>query len=122
MRGRCASGRGTMGSMRPFRLLAVFVLTLSTVAFAAIGTGGPAAAHKVPRWVKHVEHWNGGLSNGVRERAAQVAGQIQVSSTTGARPKLLGAPTLDNVQMNGDSDPPLPQDEPSIAESLVDPM
>ena len=34
----------------------------------------------------------------------------------------IGSPTLDNVQMNGDSDPPLPQDEPSIAESLDDPM
>src|SRR5262245_12322558 len=112
-----------MGSKkRPFRLLVVSLLTLSTIAFAAIGSGGSAAAQKGPRWVKHVEHWNGGLSNGVRERAAQAADQIRVGTTTGARPRLLGAPTLDNVQMNGDSDPPLPQDEPSIAESLVDPM
>src|SRR5512132_3269288 len=111
-----------MGSKRPFRLLAVSVLTISTVAFAAIGSGGPAEAHKVPRWVKHIQHWDGGLSNGVRERAAQAAGEIKISPTAGARPKVLGAPTLDNVQMNGDSDPPLPQDEPSIAESLVDPM
>jgi hypothetical protein len=111
-----------MGSKRSFRLFAVSVLTLSTVAFAAIGSGGPAAAHKAPRWVKHVQHWDGGLSNGVRERAAQAAGQIEISTTAGVRPKVLGAPTLDNVQMNGDSDPPLPQDEPSIAESLVDPM
>ena len=111
-----------MGSKRPFRLLAVTVLTFSTVAFAAIGSGGSAAAHKAPRWVKHIQHWDGGLSNGVRERAAQAAGEITVSTATGARPKVLGAPTLDNVQMNGDSDPPLPQDEPSIAESLVDPM
>jgi hypothetical protein len=72
--------------------------------------------------VKHIQHWDGGLSNGVRERAAQAAGEIKISPTAGARPKVLGAPTLDNVQMNGDSDPPLPQDEPSIAESLVDPM
>jgi hypothetical protein len=111
-----------MGSMRSFRLFAVSVLVFSTIAFAAIGAGGSAGAHKVPRWVKHVQHWNGGLSNGVRERAAQAAGQIQVSATTSGRTKTLGAPTLDNVQMNGDSDPPLPQDEPSIAESLADPM
>jgi hypothetical protein len=111
-----------MGSMRSLRLFAVSVLTFTTVALAAVGSGQPVAAHKVPRWVKHVQHWNGGLSNGVRERAAQAAGQIVVSTTTASRVKTLGAPTLDNVQMNDDSDPPLPQDEPSIAESLDDPM
>jgi hypothetical protein len=93
------------------------------VAVSVVAVGGPgASAHKVPRWVRHVRHFDGGLSNGVRERAAQAAGNIVVSDTTGVRTPRLGAATLDNVQMNGDSDPPLPQDEPSIAESLVDPM
>jgi hypothetical protein len=111
-----------MRSFRPSRLLISAAVASLTCITLVLDAGQPVAAHKVPRWVKHVQHWNGGLSNGVRERAAQAAGEIQVPTATGTRAKALGAPTLDNVQMNGDSDPPLPQDEPSIAESLVNPM
>jgi hypothetical protein len=81
-----------------------------------------ASAHKVPQWVKHVQHWDGGISNAVRERAAQAAGEIAVPRTTSSAAVKIGSAALDNVQMNGDSSPPLPQDEPSIAESLDDPM
>jgi hypothetical protein len=84
--------------------------------------GTSASAHKVPQWVKHVQHWNGGISNGVRERAAQAAGDIAIPQTLSRAALKIGSAALDNVQMNGDSDPPLPQDEPSIAESLDDPM
>jgi hypothetical protein len=101
---------------------ATAVALLAAASLMAGGAAPTASAHKVPRWVKHVQHWEGGLSNGVRERAAQVAGEIVASTTNGGRAATLGSPTLDNVQMNADSDPPLPQDEPSIAESLVDPM
>src|SRR4029453_15749453 len=111
-----------MRSFRPSRLLISAAVASLTCITLVLDAGQPVAAHKVPQWVKHVQHWNGGLSNGVRERAAQAAGEIQVPTATGTRAKALGAPTLDNVQMNGDSDPPLPQDEPSIAESLVNPM
>jgi hypothetical protein len=111
-----------MRSFHRSRLLIPVAVASLTCLSVVLGAGQPVEAHKVPRWVKHVQHWNGGLSNGVRERAAQAAGQIVVSTTTAPRVKALGAPTLDNVQMNDDSDPPLPQDEPSIAESVVDPM
>jgi len=83
--------------------------------------GARAASAKEPRWVRHVSNFSGGISNGVRERLAQADGDIVVGKATKAAPAL-GSPTLDNVQMNGDSDPPLPQDEPSIAESLLDPL
>jgi hypothetical protein len=111
-----------MRSTRSSRRLAVAGLALLTAAALMIGASPGASAHKAPRWVKHVQHWSGGISNGVRERAAQAAGDIVVSRTVGTRSTTIGSPALDNVQMNGDSAPPLPQDEPSIAESLDDPM
>ena len=70
----------------------------------------------------YVKHWDGGISNGVRERLAQANGDIVVPKQQATRGRALAVPALDNVQMNGDSDPPLPQDEPSIAASLDDPM
>jgi hypothetical protein len=118
------TGREPLRSIRSSRWIAA-AATAAFLTVASLMTGGAApiaSAHKLPRWVKHVQHWDGGLSNGVRERAAQVAGEIVVSTTSGGRTAALGSPTLDNVQMNADRDPPLPQDEPSIAESLVDPM
>src|SRR6058998_787140 len=101
--------------------LGAIVALLIVAGMLGAGSTG-ASAHKVPRWVRHIRRFDGGLSNGVRERAAQVSGDIVVPDTTAARTSTLGSATLDNVQMNRDSDPPLPQDEPSIAESLVDPM
>src|SRR6266487_3267939 len=115
-------GREPMRSIRLSRWAATGVAALLMCASLTLGTGPAAFAHKVPRWVKHVQHWNGGISNGVRERAAQAAGAIVIPQTL-SRPALkIGSAALDNVQMNGDSVPPLPQDEPSIAESLDDPM
>jgi hypothetical protein len=112
MRGLIRSSRPVLGT----------VLTLLVVAGTLAASGPGASAHKQPRWVRHINHFDGGISNGVRERAAQAAGDIVVSDTAGVRTPRLGPASLDNVQMNGDSNPPLPQDEPSIAESLVDPM
>ncbi len=80
-----------------------------------------AAKHAVPRWVRHVRHHVGGVSNGVRERLAAATGRLSISNSasTTSSPTLVG---LDNVQLNGDSDPPLPQDEPSVALNVLDPM
>ena len=108
-----------MRKQRSTRLFAAAALA-SLVITALVGN--TASAHKVPRWVKHVQHWNGGISNGVRERAAQASGGLVIPQTLSQPVVKIGSPALDNVQMNGDSDPPLPQDEPSIAESLDDPM
>jgi hypothetical protein len=119
------TGREPLRSIRSSRWTGAAATAVAFLTAASLMTGGAApiaSAHKLPRWVKHVQHWDGGLSNGVRERAAQVAGEIVVSATSGGRTAALGSPSLDNVQMNADSDRPLPQDEPSIAESLVDPM
>jgi hypothetical protein len=109
-----------MPKPRSTRLLAAAALASLVIVTPLVGTS--ASAHKVPQWVKHVQHWNGGISNGVRERAAQAAGDIVIPQTLSLPAVKIGSAALDNVQMNGDSDPPLPQDEPSIAESLDDPM
>jgi hypothetical protein len=109
-----------MRNRRSTRLLAAATLASLVIVMSLVGTS--ASAHKVPQWVKHVQHWNGGISNGVRERAAQAAGDIAIPQTLSRAALKIGSAALDNVQMNGDSDPPLPQDEPSIAESLDDPM
>ena len=108
--------------MRKYRSTRLFTAAaLASLVVTAL-VGNSASAHKVPRWVKHVQHWNGGISNGVRERAAQASGGLVIPQTLSQSAVKIGSPALDNVQMNGDSDPPLPQDEPSIAESLDDPM
>jgi hypothetical protein len=108
--------------MRKYRSTRLFTAAaLASLMITAL-VGNSASAHKVPQWVKHVQHWNGGISNGVRERAAQASGGLVIPQTLSQPAVKIGSPALDNVQMNGDSDPPLPQDEPSIAESLDDPM
>ena len=109
-----------MRRQRSARLFAAAVLASFVIVGSQVGTD--ASAHKVPQWIKHVQHWDGGISNGVRERAAQAAGEITVPRTHASVAAKIGSAALDNVQMNGDSTPPLPQDEPSIAESLDDPM
>jgi len=109
-----------MRRQRSARLFAAAVLASFVIVGSQVGTD--ASAHKVPQWIKHVQHWDGGISNGVRERAAQAAGEIAVPQTHASVAVTIGSAALDNVQMNGDSTPPLPQDEPSIAESLDDPM
>ena len=108
-----------MRKHRSTRLFAAAALASLVIVTSLVGTG--ASAHKVPQWIKHVQHWNGGISNGVRERAAQAAGDLAVPQTLSRPAVKIGSAALDNVQMNGDSSPPLPQDEPSIAESLDDP-
>ena len=109
-----------MRRQRSARLFAAAVLASLVIVGSQVGTD--ASAHKVPQWIKHVQHWDGGISNGVRERAAQASGEIAVPQTRSSAAVQIGSAALDNVQMNGDSTPPLPQDEPSIAESLDDPM
>ena len=104
----------------PFARIAVLLL-VGAALLVEVGVPG-ASADKVPGWVKHVKQWDGGISNGVRERLAQANGDIVGLARLASPRRALAVPTLDNVQMNGDTDPPLPQDEPSIAASFDDPM
>ena len=68
-----------MRKHRSARLFAAAAIAPLVIVGSLVGTN--ASAHKVPQWIKHVQHWDGGISNGVRERAAQAAGEIAVPQT-----------------------------------------
>jgi hypothetical protein len=108
--------------MRTPRSLATLAVPLAILITAALAAGPQASAAKAhhPRWTRHAAHFSGGISNGVRERLAVARGQLTVSTKTGKRSA--NDPALDNVQMNLDTVPPLPQDEPAVAASLDDPF
>lgn len=100
------------------RIVALLIL----ITVLATGIAAPAAG-AVPRWVKHVHKYPGGISNGVRahldsaaKRAAKTHGPIAPPASSAL------AGSLENVQMNDDSDPPLPQDETSVALNPDDPL
>ena len=104
------------------RSLARIAVPLALVVVAALAAGPQALATKPhrPQWARHAAHFSGGISNGVRERLAAATGQLTVSTKTGAR--AANDPSLHNVQMNLDTVPPLPQDEPAVASSVDDPF
>jgi hypothetical protein len=103
--------------MKGFRLLVAAVM-----AVAMAGLVGPSAtgASTTPLWVKHVNRYPGGISNGVRFSLdpAVIAAQSQYRVLHAAGTAAAGG----NVQMNDDSYPPLPQNEESVAYSTDDPM
>ena len=88
----------------------------------AAGIGGstpttPSAA--TPRWVTHVARYPGGLSGTVRAVYA-ARGQNRPAS---AAPRAGRAPNVsdNNVQMNDDSYPPMPQNETAVAYNVTNP-
>jgi hypothetical protein len=99
-------------------LVLAFLLVTAFAATAA--TPAQATKHHRPRWVRHVLNYSGGISNGVRERLAVAMGKTTTSPL--AVRTSAEWPGLNNVQMNDDTDPPLPQDEPGIALNLDHPM
>ncbi|MFL6098368.1 MAG: hypothetical protein ACJ71T_00260 [Actinomycetales bacterium] len=76
------------------------------------------AASQTPRWVLHVNNYSGGISNGVRQALATATSPGSAAGKT-----LVAAPSGGpNVQMNNDSNPPLPQNETAVAVSLANPL
>jgi hypothetical protein len=97
-------------------------MAVSTAAatFVPAFTAG-AAAPRTPLWVTHVRKFPGGISNGVRaslDPAVEQAQARHLASVAAAGSKV----ATDNVQMNSDSYPPLPQNEESVAYSLDNPL
>jgi hypothetical protein len=114
--------------MRRFIPIAVALAVLAGLiaTAAAIGVGQPrptTPAAKTPRWVTHVARYPGGISNGVRAMLA--ASQAKAGSPAGAASgragSRVGAPG-NNVQMNDDSYPPLPQNETAVAYDTTHPQ
>jgi hypothetical protein len=86
---------------------------------ATIALSSPAvAADATPLWVKHVRNYPGGISGGVRARLVALEAQTDQAGTASATQQLVAGT---DVQMNDDCDPPLPQNETSVAVNTSDP-
>jgi hypothetical protein len=107
---------------------AVRSLFAFTFIAAAIGLSAavPGSAASAPPWVVHVTSFSGGISNGVRARLAAVDAEggstLALGPTGTAATEVVTAGDLQNVQMNADCHPALPQNETSVAFNVTDPM
>jgi hypothetical protein len=105
---------------RAFRSLFALSLLLASVGLSA----APGSAGSPPRWVAHIQSFPGGISNGVRARLAadqptDLRAAARAATSDGRRS---AADPLQNVQANADCDPPLPQNETSVAFNVTNPM
>jgi hypothetical protein len=84
---------------------------------AALLITASVATATTPRWVRHVNRYPGGISNGVRAytdaglQRAQASARFSSGSTSSAG---AGGASVQNLQVNRDSSPPLPQNETQI--------
>jgi hypothetical protein len=106
--------------VRKTRCILLIAATLAALLAVVVPSGAPAgAATATPRWLLHTQRFSGGISNGVRAMASPeaVAAQARHAGVVAAT-----GSGLHNVQMNDDSNPPLPQNETSVAASLTNPL
>lgn len=98
-------------------------LVVLSVVCVVLGVA-PLAQAATPRWLLHVERYPGGFSAGVRAMGSsqvfQAQARFRLAQLLGSS-SLLGQP-LQNVQMNADSNPPVPQDETSVDYSRANPL
>jgi hypothetical protein len=109
--------------MRRASRLLVMVAVLG-VAVALAAPNGSIATEGSPLWIKHIQKYSGGISNGVRQMVsvdAQRVGRPSKGPAVLAR-KHRDDDHLRNVQMNDNSYPPLPQNETAVAYSTDDPF
>jgi hypothetical protein len=102
------------------RRLVLAALSACTIAGMVAATAPPVGASaSTPLWVKHVLKYPGGISNGVRA-------YLDKGVRTAPNGEIRGTPSnkgdYPNVQMNTDTDPPMPQNETAVAYSLDDPL
>jgi hypothetical protein len=113
--------------MRRFIPLAAAVTALAglIVVTTAVGVGQPSPttpAAKTPRWVTHVARYSGGISGGVRAMLASDQARTGSAGTARARSGSHAGSPGNNVQMNDDSYPPLPQNETAVAYKTAHPQ
>jgi hypothetical protein len=106
---------------------AAAVLAVVAGALPATTTGVAATAATTPRWVTHIQRHSGGISGGVRAMYAAESNGVATNARATARNRAGGfvAPPLSsgpNVQMNDDSNPPLPQNETAVAYNVARPL
>jgi hypothetical protein len=99
---------------RASMLVAALGLLTATIALmpSAVSAGG------TPLWVKHVRNYPGGISGGVRARLVALQSETDAAASASAAHQPVAGT---DVQMNDDCDPPLPQNETSVAVSTTDP-
>ncbi len=102
----------------------VTILALITAAIVTVPVfvlaQSPGSGPHVPVWVKHVQSFPGGISNGVRAHLDLALRPL--SSGVGVSPQTAGVPSLDNVQMNDETTPDLPVDETQVVLKPSNPM
>lgn len=102
-------------------LLAAAAL-LVPLAATAPQFGAAAATNQQPRWLTHVQRYPGGVSAGVRASVAADSAGFRARSLTAASGADSGfAVPGEDVQINDDSRPPVPQNETSVAVNLHNP-
>ena len=105
----------------------VILLALAVVGamLTMAAPSGAAASQPTPRWVLHTQRFSGGISAGVRAMASPAAATAQarhLRASGAASTQAASAQALRNVQMNDDSNPPLPQNETSVAYNTRNPL
>jgi hypothetical protein len=102
------------------RMAATLVIAASVAASFLAAAPGQASGAATPRWILHIQRYPGGISNGVRAMVSPEAMAARAAVRRGTAPAAqvtFGS----NVQMNTDSNPPLPQNETAVAVSLANP-
>jgi hypothetical protein len=100
--------------------LVVAVVVLGA-AVALMAPSGSIATETVPLWIKHIQKYSGGISNGVRQMVSLDAQRVgRPSRAPSAISQKHGQDKhLRNVQMNNNSYPPMPQNETAVAYSTI---
>ena len=101
----------------------VIVVAAAFGVAAWMAIAGSLAAAATPRWVRHVQRYPGGISNGVRAYTDSGSGSGPRRRPSSAVHRWPRSPrrapgSLQNLQVNSDSNPPLPQNETQIVHSL----
>lgn len=100
------------------RRASTFAVALALLTATIALAPSAVSAAGTPRWVKHVQNYPGGISGGVRARLVALQAE---TGTAGAASAALQLVSGADVQMNDDCDPPLPQNETSVAVNTSDP-
>jgi hypothetical protein len=108
--------------VRKLTLAAVSAGCVAAAFLAAAPSQASGAGHTAatPRWILHIQRYPGGISDGVRGMVSAEAMAARAAARNGS---ITGASASfgPNVQMNNDSNPPLPQNETAVAVSLANP-
>jgi hypothetical protein len=99
------------------RRASTFAIALVLIATIAL-VPSTASAGGTPLWVKHVQNYPGGISGGVRARLVAIQADIDAAGASATLQLVAGT----DVQMNDDCDPPLPQNETSVAVNTSNPL